>query len=59
MLGRWLEENMGAWFPYFRISAQTAVAGVVLSVGLALIASVIPAWQAARLNVADALRRVA
>jgi putative ABC transport system permease protein len=58
-LGRWLEENMGAWFPYFRISAQTAVAGVVLSVGLALIASVIPAWQAARLNVADALRRVA
>jgi len=58
-LGRWLEENMGAWFPYFRISGETAAMGMALAVTLALIASAIPAWQAAKLNVTDALRRVA
>ncbi len=58
-LGRWLEENMGAWFPYFRIDAQTYVMGLGLAIGLALVASVIPARRASRLLVTDALRRVA
>jgi putative ABC transport system permease protein len=53
-----LEENMGAWFPYFRVNAFTACLAVVLSVVLAAIASLIPAQQAARLSIIDALRRV-
>ena len=27
-IGRFLEENMGAWFPYFRIGRETAVLAV-------------------------------
>jgi putative ABC transport system permease protein len=58
-IGRFLEENMGSWFPYFRIGTTTAGLAVVLSVALATSAAVIPARRAARLEVTDALRRVA
>jgi putative ABC transport system permease protein len=57
-LGRWLEENMGSFFPWFRIEPKTLLIALVLAVGLALVASLAPAWQAAKLNVTDALRRV-
>jgi putative ABC transport system permease protein len=58
-IGRFLEENMGAWFPYFRISSMTAGLAVVLAVGLATVAAILPSRRAARLSVTDALRRVA
>jgi putative ABC transport system permease protein len=58
MLGPVLEENMGAWFPYFRVTGFTACLAVFLSVGLAAIASLIPAQGAAKLSIIDALRRV-
>jgi putative ABC transport system permease protein len=58
-MGRFLEENMGAWFPYFRIAPQTYVAAMVLALALALVASILPARRASRLVVTDALRRVA
>jgi putative ABC transport system permease protein len=58
-LGRALEENMGAWFPYFRIEATTYALAIGLGVGLAVAASIIPAVRAGRLSVSDALRRVA
>lgn len=58
-LGRWLEENMGAWFPYFRIDTKTYVMGMGLAIVLALAASIIPARNAFRLQVTDALRRLA
>jgi putative ABC transport system permease protein len=58
-MGRWLEENMGAWFPYFRIDGKTYVMALCLAVALALVASIIPARRASRLPVTDALRRVA
>jgi len=57
-MGRWLEENMGGVFPYFRVNAMTAVVALLLSVGLGLVASLIPARQASRLSIIDALRRV-
>lgn len=57
-MGRFLEENFGSWFPYFRLSASTAVVAVVLSVAIGALSSIIPARQAARLPVIDALRRV-
>lgn len=58
-LGRFLEENMGAMFPYFRINPATTALAVVLAFGLAIVASVIPALQAGRLKTVDALKRVA
>lgn len=57
-MGRWLEENMGAYFPYFRIDPVTAVTAVLLCGLLGVLASAIPAWGASRLNVTDALRQV-
>jgi putative ABC transport system permease protein len=58
-MGRFLEENMGGFFPYFRIEKTTMVAAVVLAMGLSLAASLIPAYRASRLSVTDALRRIA
>ena len=58
VMGRYLEENLGGYFPYFRIAGATAMAAIVLAVGLGAVAAVIPAYRAARLNVIDALRRV-
>ncbi len=57
-LGKWLEENMGAYFPYFRIDPLTAVSAVLICGFLGVLASAIPAWGASRLNVTDALRQV-
>jgi putative ABC transport system permease protein len=57
-MGRWLEENMGAWFPYFRLNAGTAAVAVALSILLGAVSAVIPAMQASKMSVIDALRRV-
>ena len=58
-LGRFLEENMGAFFPFFRIDPKMAVLAMVLAVLLAGAASIIPAISAARLKTVDALKRLA
>jgi putative ABC transport system permease protein len=58
-IGRWLEENMGNFLPYVRIGAATAVAAILLAVGVSLLGSLIPAVRASRLVVTDALKRVA
>jgi putative ABC transport system permease protein len=58
VVGRALEENMGAWFPYFRVQPGTAAIAVAFAIVLAVGASLIPARQAARVSVIDALRRV-
>jgi putative ABC transport system permease protein len=57
-MGRWLEENMGAFFPYFRVSVETALVAAVLSVLLGAVSAIIPAMQASKLTIIDALRRV-
>jgi putative ABC transport system permease protein len=57
-IGRWLEENMGGMFPYFRIAESTTIAAAVLSIALGALAAAIPAYRASRLDVIDALRRV-
>jgi putative ABC transport system permease protein len=56
-LGRFLEENMGGIFPFFRIGEQTVVAALVLALVLGLVAAALPAYNASRLKVVDALRR--
>jgi putative ABC transport system permease protein len=58
-LGRFLEENMGAFFPFFRIDPKLAGLAFGLAVLISVIAAIIPARQAAGLNVVDSLRRVA
>jgi putative ABC transport system permease protein len=57
-LGRWLEENMGSFFPYFRVTPGTALTALALAIALGLVAALLPAYRAARLDVVDALRRV-
>jgi putative ABC transport system permease protein len=58
VVGRLLEENVGAFFPYFRLSAGVAFVAVVVTITLGFASSVLPAFQAAKLSVVDALRRV-
>ncbi|MFO0580554.1 MAG: ABC transporter permease [Polyangia bacterium] len=57
-MGRWIEENMGAFFPYFRIPPATAGLALLLALVLGLVAAALPAYRAARINVLNALRRV-
>lgn len=59
VLGRWLEENMGAFFPYFRVPPLMVVAAFFVAVALGIAASVLPARQAMKIRVTEALRRVA
>lgn len=58
-VGRFMEENMGAMFPYFHVLPETAVMAMVLAVGLAMVAAILPALHASRLKTIDALRQVA
>ena len=58
LLGRFLEENMGSLFPFFRIDPKTVIWAMVLAVLLGAAAAVVPAYNASRLKVVDALRRV-
>jgi putative ABC transport system permease protein len=57
-VGRFLEENMGGFFPYFRVTAKDASLAASLAIGLAAAVAAIPAYQASKLNTIDALRRV-
>jgi putative ABC transport system permease protein len=59
MMGRFIEENMGAWFPYFRLVPENIVLAIFLAALLGGAAAVIPAWRASQLKVVDAVRRVA
>jgi putative ABC transport system permease protein len=58
-MGAWLEENMGQFFPVFRMTALTATAAVVLTLALGALASLFPAIRAGRMQVTEALRRIA
>ncbi|MBX3263361.1 MAG: ABC transporter permease [Labilithrix sp.] len=58
VLGRAIEENMGAMFPYFRVEPSIAVLAIGIAIALAALASLIPSIQAGRVSVTDALRRV-
>jgi putative ABC transport system permease protein len=58
MMGKAIEENMSAWFPYFRVEPSVAIAAGLIAIGLSTTAALIPAIQAGRISVTDALRRV-
>jgi len=58
MIGPFVEENMGAFFPYFRAPSSAIAKAFGLAAGLGFIAGVIPAYFASRRKVTDALRRL-
>ena len=45
------------YFPLFTVTGKDLLLGVVIATGLGLLAGILPAWQAMRLRLADALRR--
>ncbi len=49
----------GGFVPVFGVSARNAGVGVLISIGIGLVAGLIPAVLASRLKIIDALRRVA
>jgi putative ABC transport system permease protein len=55
-IGRFLEENMRGFFPYFRIQGMTAITAMVCAVCLGIAAAAIPAYRASKLDVVDSLR---
>lgn len=57
-VGRFLEENMGKFFPFFRISSGVAAAAFLFACLLGLVAALVPARNALRSDVTSALRRV-
>jgi putative ABC transport system permease protein len=57
--GRFIEENMGNFFPYFRLETFNMAIGLALAGVLGVVASALPAWRASQLRVVDAVRRVA
>ena len=58
-MGKWLEENMGQFFPYFRVNPMTALLALVLTVLLGAVATLLPAVRAGKMEVTEAHRRIA
>jgi putative ABC transport system permease protein len=58
-MGRWLEENMGKFFPAFRVTPVTSMTALGATVLLGGLASFAPAVSAGRMKVVEALRHVA
>lgn len=57
-IGPFLEDNMGSFFPYFRLPATAAAVGLILCIGGAVVAAALPALRTARLDPVDALRKI-
>lgn len=57
-LGRVIEENMGNMFPQFKVQPEIAAFAFALAMVLGLVAAILPARKASRLQVVEALRRV-
>jgi putative ABC transport system permease protein len=58
-IGRFIEENLSSIFPYFRLEVRNAVLAIAAAAVLGGLASALPAWRAAKLQIVDAVRRVA
>lgn len=58
IIGRFLEENMGAFFAVFRVQPSIAIAAFGLAMLLSTLAAIIPAYGTTRLKTVDALRRI-
>ena len=56
---RFVEENLSGMIRYFHLENATVLLGLVMAALLGAAAAAIPAWRATKLNVVDAIRRVA
>ncbi len=50
--------SLSVWMVNFRVSPETWILATVVSVGVGILAGVLPAVQSSRLNIVDGLRRV-
>jgi putative ABC transport system permease protein len=57
-LGPLMEDNFTGFFPYFRLQDMDVLIALAVSAVVASVAAIVPAWQASKLDVVDALRRV-
>jgi putative ABC transport system permease protein len=57
-IGKFLEDNMSSFFPFFRLDQGVALVALCAAVLCAAVAAGIPAYRASKLDVIDALRRV-
>jgi ABC-type antimicrobial peptide transport system permease subunit len=57
-MGPALEENMGAFFPYFRTPPPILALSLAGAMVIGAISGLVPAITASRRKVTDALRRV-
>jgi putative ABC transport system permease protein len=51
--------NAGGFLPPMTVSWATVTAGIAIAVLMGVVSGLVPAWQASRLRIVDALRRVA
>jgi len=59
LVRRFVDDNVGSFFPYFGLAPGEALVGIALSGVLGAAAAAIPAWRASKLRVVDAVRRIA
>jgi putative ABC transport system permease protein len=57
-IGRWLEENMGKFFPVFRVTPGTAALALGATLAIGAASASVPALLAGRSSVTNALRRL-
>jgi putative ABC transport system permease protein len=57
-VGRFVTENFTGMFPFFQVIERDVVIAIVLSMVLAAVAAIVPAYQAGKLQVTDALRKL-
>ncbi|MFP3869232.1 MAG: ABC transporter permease [Desulfobacteraceae bacterium] len=49
---------LSQYFRIFNISSVTLIAGLLTSLGVGVVSAIFPAWQAARVSIAEGLRRL-
>jgi putative ABC transport system permease protein len=59
VFGRFIEENMGNIFPAFHLEPSAVATGIAIAAVLGAAAAALPAWQASKMRVVDAVRRIA
>ncbi|MBM4294375.1 MAG: FtsX-like permease family protein [Deltaproteobacteria bacterium] len=55
---RFIKASLGQYFRVFPLTWATLALGMGVSVGVGLLAALLPAWRASRVSIAEALRKV-
>jgi putative ABC transport system permease protein len=58
VLGPFIEDHAGSLIPHFRVPVTLTLLGLAIAAGLSILAAALPAYQASKLRVADALRAI-